>query len=333
VTWTDRLNAVVPRLEFEGLAIDVYEWAHWAAEVENPPHRHTYFEVCRVAGGRGRYVVADRAYEIGGGDLLFTRPGVRHQIISAEPPGIDLSWVAFGVSAPDENAGRPGRHRHSADHGGADRPVTTDAEVGGLFRAFTRADHALVRDDGQVGTVWEALRAAAGGPQRRGQRAELAALATALLLGLARAGAGELPPLPAGPPDLDARLVRHAVRYIHDNLDRPLRVAELARHVHVSPRQLSRLFAVHIGDSPAAYVERVRLDRAAALLVRTGAPIKQVAAEVGYPGVVPFTRAFARRHGRPPGRFRHAGDLSGVLTAPPGPDSSSPGPVAAKTAG
>lgn len=108
--------------------------------------------------------------------------------------------------------------------------------------------------------------------------------------------------------------MRQAVRYIQDNLDRPLRVDELARHVHVSPRQLSRLFAAHLGEPPAAYVQRVRLDRAAALLVRTAAPIKQVAAEVGFPGVVPFTRAFTRRHGRPPGRFRAAGDLSAALS-------------------
>jgi AraC-like DNA-binding protein/mannose-6-phosphate isomerase-like protein (cupin superfamily) len=316
--WTDRLNAAVPRLQLDGLAVEVYEWAHWAAEVENPPHRHTYFEVCRVEGGQGRYVVADRAYQVGGGDLLFTRPGVRHQIISAEPPGIHLTWVAFDLSIPEHPA---------------------DPEVHGLFRAFTRTAVALARDGGEVGAVWEALRVAAGGPPRRGQRAELAALATALLLGLARAGADEPPSPVPEPPDLGGRLVRHAVRYIHDNLDRPLRVAELARHVHLSPRQLSRLFAVHIGAPPAAYVERARLDRAAALLVRTPAPIKQVAAEVGYPGVVPFTRAFTRRHGAPPGRFRHAGDLSGVLTAPPligaqaWPDSSSPGPAAAKTTG
>ncbi|HEY8472460.1 MAG TPA: AraC family transcriptional regulator [Natronosporangium sp.] len=296
--WTDRLNAAVPRLRLAGHAVDVYEWAYWADEVVNPPHRHTYFEVCRVEGGHGRYVVADRAYQVGGGDLLFIRPGVRHQIISAEAPGIQLSWVAFDLST-----------------GAGDG---TDPEVTGLLRAFTRTDLPLARDGGEVAAVWEALRAAAAGPARRGQRAELAALASALLLGLARAGAGELPAIPDEPVDLAGRTARQAVRYIHDNLDRPLRVAELARHVHVSPRQLTRLFASHVGCSPAAYVERARLDRAAALLVRTATPIKQVAAAVGYPSVAPFTRAFARRYGQPPGRFRHTGDLSSVLTAPPG---------------
>lgn len=320
LTWTDRLNAAVPRLRLDGVAVDVYEWAHWAAEVVNPPHRHTYFEVCRVEGGRGSYLVADRAYRVGDGDLLFIRPGVRHQIVAAEPPGIRLSWVAFDLS--------PGR----------DQP-TAETEVAGMLQAFTRTDLALARDDGRVGAVWEALRTAAGGPEsvRRGQRAELAALATALLLALTRAGAGDLPAPPAVLSDLAGRTVRHAVRYIHDNLDRPLRVAELARHTHVSPRQLTRLFAAHVGASPAAYVERVRLERAAALLVRTPEPIKRIAASVGYPGVVPFTHAFTRRHGQPPGRFRRAGDLSGVLTAPPPaggwPDSSTPGPLPAKTGG
>jgi transcriptional regulator GlxA family with amidase domain len=110
-----------------------------------------------------------------------------------------------------------------------------------------------------------------------------------------------------------ARTVRQALRYVHDNLDRPLAVDELARHVHLSRRQLTRLFTDHVGRSPAAYVEHTRLDHAAALLVRTDLPIKRVAAAVGYPDPALFTRAFSRRLGTPPGRFRRSADLQKVL--------------------
>jgi AraC-like DNA-binding protein len=110
-----------------------------------------------------------------------------------------------------------------------------------------------------------------------------------------------------------ARTVRQALRYVHDNLDRPLAVDELARHVHLSRRQLTRLFTDRVGRSPAAYVEHTRLDHAAALLVRTDLPIKRVAAAVGYPDPALFTRAFSRRLGTPPGRFRRSADLQKVL--------------------
>jgi transcriptional regulator GlxA family with amidase domain len=133
--------------------------------------------------------------------------------------------------------------------------------------------------------------------------------------GLARACGGDVQAVTEATLDRHNRTVHSAVRYIHDNLNRPLRVDELARHVHVSPRQLTRLFSKGLNASPASYVERVRLQKAAALLLRTGIPIKQIAANLGYPDVATFTRAFSRQHGQPPGRFRRAGGLSTVLPA------------------
>jgi len=102
-----------------------------------------------------------------------------------------------------------------------------------------------------------------------------------------------------------------AVRYIRDNLDRPLRVEELAKQVNVSPRQLTRLFATLLNEPPASYVERVRLERAAGLLAHTQTPIKQIAMDLGYPDVPTFTRAFARQHQCPPGRFRRSYSMNG----------------------
>lgn len=286
--WTERLNAHPGRLTLDGVAIDVYHWAEMADTVVNPPHRHTYFEVCWVEDGSGEFVVDGVAHPIGPDCLLFARPGVVHQIISAEPPGIRLAWVAFHLrlSTPDR-----------------------------LFAAFTQSTRALSQDAHQVPALWAALRATAGGPALPGQDAAAAAVAQALVVALAQAGAETLLPEPAAPADTGAGTVRQALRYVEDNLDRPLSVDELARHVHLSRRQLTRLFTTHVGRSPAAYVEQARLDHAAALLVRTDAPIKQIAAAVGYPDVTRFTRAFSRRLGTPPGRFRAAATLHPVLSA------------------
>lgn len=340
LAWTARLNEAVTKVNLGGsLAAEVYEWAQWHDTVANPPHRHAYFEVCRVEGGHGDFVVDGRCHPIGAGDLLFARPGVRHQILSPQAPGIRLVWVAFDLApnkrpdaptprnttgrldpaAPrntDRNMARHWETVATAPAGPAGEDGVRD-EIAQLWHEFRRADTAVVRDDGRIGAVWQALRAVGNGPRAPGQSGQLAGLAGALLLGLARAGAGGAENATPAPADRRARTIRNAIRYIHDNLDRPLRVDEVARHVHVSPRQLTRLFADGLGAPPASYVERARLDRAAALLVRTEQPIKQVAAGLGYPDVASFTRAFSRQHGLPPGRFRAERDLSGVLTAPP----------------
>jgi AraC-like DNA-binding protein len=270
-----------------GADIEVYHWAEYAGTVVNPPHRHTYFEVCWVEDGRGEFVVDGASHAIGPGSLLFARPGVRHQIISAEPPGIRLSWVAFHLRTPAEPAD----------------------ELTVLFGEFARDGRALAADRRQqVAALWSALRAVGDGPAA-------GAVAQALLVTLAQAGTTSVRPT-AVPRGSGTPAVQLALRYVQDNLDRPLTVEEVARHVHLSRRQLARLFAGHVGSPPAAYLERARLDRAAALLVRTDLPIKQIAAQTGYRDVAQFTRAFARLHGSPPGRFRRAADLSPVLTAP-----------------
>jgi len=122
---------------------------------------------------------------------------------------------------------------------------------------------------------------------------------------------GEAPATTEPTPERHLRAVRLAVRYIHDNLDRPLRVEELAKQVNVSPRQLTRLFATLLNEPPASYVERVRLEHAARLLAHTQTPIKQIATDLGYPDVPTFTRAFARQHQSPPGRFRRTYSING----------------------
>jgi AraC-like DNA-binding protein len=146
-----------------------------------------------------------------------------------------------------------------------------------------------------------------------------------LLLGIARVGAGPGDPLPETPPaaDAGASLARIAVRYVHDNLSRPLTVPEVAAYLHLSPRHLTRLFVRFTGVPPAAYIEQARMERARSLLLRTDDPIKQVAALAGYGDVHHFTRVFSRRFGCPPGRYRETGGAADKT--PRGPNIQKPG--------
>jgi len=307
VSWTERLNDALPRVRLGGAVVEVHEWAHSDQPADGPAHRHSYFVVCRVEAGEGGFTAGERYHHVGPGDLLFARPGVRHRTVGAE--GFRMSWISFEVTpGPDED------------------------DAGLVLQGFLTAESAIVKNARQAGALWEMLKDAARGPRTPGQKATLDALAPALLVSLARAGGGDAMTKSRGagveaqnladpgrgeslerPADRHLRAVRMAVRYIEDNLDRPLRVEELAKQVNVSPRQLTRLFATLLNEPPASYVERVRLEVAARSLASTQTPIKQIAAELGYPDVPTFTRAFARQHQSPPGRFRrtHLADLNG----------------------
>lgn len=81
-------------------------------------------------------------------------------------------------------------------------------------------------------------------------------------------------------------------------------VAALAKRLHLSERQLSRLFQQRVQLSPAAYVERARIEAAQRLLVGTDWPQKRVASSTGYHCTETFLRSFVRITGITPAQFR-----------------------------
>jgi transcriptional regulator GlxA family with amidase domain len=70
-------------------------------------------------------------------------------------------------------------------------------------------------------------------------------------------------------------------------------LAELARHLNVSPRHLTRLFHDELATTPTRYVELIRFDLAKALLDQ-GHTATQAAARAGFPSYESLRRVFAR---------------------------------------
>jgi transcriptional regulator GlxA family with amidase domain len=69
---------------------------------------------------------------------------------------------------------------------------------------------------------------------------------------------------------------------------------ELAKHLNVSTRQLSRLFHDELSTTPARYVEGIRFDLARALLDQ-GHSATQAATQAGFPSYESMRRVFARK--------------------------------------
>ena len=91
---------------------------------------------------------------------------------------------------------------------------------------------------------------------------------------------------------------------LDSSLDRNVTLQELARHVHVSPFHLHRLFREETGLPPHEYLSRRRLQRACDLLA-AGASVTETAVAVGYSSPGYFATVFRRRFGITPSRYRH----------------------------
>ncbi|HXH04262.1 MAG TPA: GlxA family transcriptional regulator [Candidatus Competibacteraceae bacterium] len=103
-----------------------------------------------------------------------------------------------------------------------------------------------------------------------------------------------------------------AVALMEANLEEPLPLEEIARHLDISFRQLERLFHDYLHTTPARYYMELRLNKARQLLLTTPLAITQVALACGFASVSHFTKNYSRQFGMPPReQRRRAGMLVG----------------------
>jgi transcriptional regulator GlxA family with amidase domain len=98
--------------------------------------------------------------------------------------------------------------------------------------------------------------------------------------------------------------VREAQELIDVTPDGDHRVETLARLVGMSPRNFARVFAAQTGETPARYVERVRVDHARLILELETCGVVAVARRCGFGSAETLRRAFVRRVGVAPDDYR-----------------------------
>ena len=81
-------------------------------------------------------------------------------------------------------------------------------------------------------------------------------------------------------------------------------LTELCEALHFSKTHLERLFRKEMGVSAAAYLSRLRIARAAALLSDSDLSLSDIAEECGFFDASHFCKGFKRATGFSPGRYR-----------------------------
>jgi AraC family transcriptional regulator len=105
--------------------------------------------------------------------------------------------------------------------------------------------------------------------------------------------------------DYHERIVRTLV-FLQEHLDEDLPLDRVAAVAAFSTFHFHRIFRALVGEAPAEYIRRLRLERAAQCLKRGEAPVVDLAFAAGYETHEAFTRAFRAMFGVPPSEYRAA---------------------------
>jgi AraC-like DNA-binding protein len=108
----------------------------------------------------------------------------------------------------------------------------------------------------------------------------------------------------AAPEALPGPLGTGAVKdFVEAHAGEALDLERLAREVHLSKYHFARTFREAEGVTPWAYVQRVRVRKAKALL-DAGVPLSEAALRAGFCDQSHFTHTFRRHEGVTPGQYR-----------------------------
>jgi AraC-like DNA-binding protein/mannose-6-phosphate isomerase-like protein (cupin superfamily) len=281
--------------------------APWGFGVE--AHRQPSFHVVSSGGAWLEVEGAPSQVRVDAGDLVVLPAGPRHWMRDA--PGTPAPLLERILD--DAPIGDDGR-LHYGGHGPRTELVCggfelDQGDVGPVVGALPAVIH--VRGSDGSPAPWLAasleLVALVAESDVPGADAVLRRLADTMLLQALRSSLAALEK--RNPARLAAMRDPHiaaAVRLMHLRPERRWTVADLAGEVAYSRSTFALRFRHAVGASPMRYLTHTRLNHAAALLVRTDAPLGEVSRRCGYANEFSFSRAFKRAFGVSPGAYRAA---------------------------
>ncbi|AST97996.1 response regulator transcription factor [Shouchella clausii] len=99
-------------------------------------------------------------------------------------------------------------------------------------------------------------------------------------------------------------MIEKIKHYIHKHYQQDLRAAEVAERHFITPNYFSMLFKKETGQSFSEYVNRLRIEKSAELLLTTSNKVFEIAEYVGYKEYKYFVQVFKKQVGLTPTQYR-----------------------------
>ena len=106
------------------------------------------------------------------------------------------------------------------------------------------------------------------------------------------------------PTPTDTDCVAAALHYLENNYFQKLDVQTIAKKFGVSRAYFSTLFYKRTGETPHAYLTKIRIEKAKAYLANSKYSVEEIAYSVGFASLQRFSESFKSRVGVPPSQYR-----------------------------
>jgi AraC family transcriptional regulator len=103
--------------------------------------------------------------------------------------------------------------------------------------------------------------------------------------------------------------INRVIDYLRENLDRPVKLGELAQVACFSEFHFHRIFSAVSGETLNGFTNRIRLEKATRLLRFSDQSLTDIAYDCGFSSPATFSRAFRSGYDTSPSQFRKSGEI------------------------
>jgi len=106
-----------------------------------------------------------------------------------------------------------------------------------------------------------------------------------------------------------AQRINRVIDYLRENLDRQVKLEELAKVACFSEFHFHRIFGAVSGETLNSFTNRLRLEKAARLLRYSDQSLTDIALDCGFSSSATFSRTFRQSYDTSPRQFRKSGEI------------------------
>ncbi len=260
---------------------------------EFPQHHHEFWEIVVVTRGTGLMVFGSKSLPIKLGDVFVISRDQEHAY--RETQSLDIINIAFDPA-----------------YIGSVHPVLEDwmskdalFAVGPRWRPGETPGECLHLGPSEFARALDLIQRLESELESASAEARVAAFAYFLLL-ITQLRRHCLPWEAAGDSAPGTRIGR-AVEFIENHFAESITIDDIAACCHVSRRHFFRLFEQAVGMAPMEYLKKVRLQKAATMLLTTNANVTEVAFACGFNDSNYFSSLYHKEFGMSPSRFKRDG--------------------------